>query len=201
MQEISACHEPGGDFAYGCHLKVPYSLTFLWTLGTGPRRTTVADLAVTQLPKTILKVNYVETRAKGGKIINLVVTSRLAHRTLDYCQTTKNKAAATADGKTARVLLNSRGRPVTSKSPAFERVADRLGLSATPHMSRYTVATNMKSRLEQMEKQSANINPIKVIQHLLAHSSAEPTELYLASANSIDAGTLRAILETEEALG
>ncbi|HEY8331238.1 MAG TPA: tyrosine-type recombinase/integrase [Pseudomonas sp.] len=150
-----------------------------------------------------MKVKYVETRAKGGKIINLVVTSRLAHRTLDYCQTTKNKAAATADGKTARVLLNSRGRPVTSKSysPAFERVADRLGLSATPHMSRYTVATNMKSRLEQMEKQSANINPIKVIQHLLAHSSAEPTELYLASANSIDAGTLRAILETEEALG
>lgn len=185
------------------NLKMPYSLMFLWTLGTGARRTTVADLNLTQLPKTVLKVNYIETQAKGGKIVNLVVTAGLAQRTLDYCQTIRNKAAAQSNGKTDRVFLNSRGGPVTSKSyyQAFRRAAKRLGLNVTPHMSRHTFAANMKTRLEEMERRGANINPIKVIQHLLAHSSAETTELYLASVSSIDAGTLRAILETEEALG
>ena len=59
------------------NLKIPYSLMFLWTLGTGARRTTVADLELTQLPKVIMRINYIETRTKGGKIINLVVTPRL----------------------------------------------------------------------------------------------------------------------------
>ena len=184
-------------------LKMPYSLMFLWTLGTGARRTTVADLDLTQLPNNALNVNYIETRTKGGKVINLVVTSRLAQRTLDYCQTSRNKAAANSTEKTSRVFLNSRGRPVTSKSyyQAFRRAAKVLGLNVTPHMSRHTFAAHMKSRLEEMERRGANINSIKVIQHLLAHNSAETTELYLASVSSIDSGTLRAILETEEALG
>lgn len=80
-------------------------------------------------------------------------------------------------------------------------MADKLGLKVNPHMARHTFAANMESRLEAMARKGANINPIKIVQHLLAHNSAQTTELYLASVSSIDAGTLRAMLETEEALG
>ncbi len=184
------------------NLKMPYSLMFLWTLGTGARRTTIANLEMAQLPKAILRINYVETETKGGKIINLVVTARLAQMTLDYCQTLRHKALVKSSKNQERIFLNSKGSPVTSKSyyQAFRRVANRLGLKVTPHMARHTFAANMESRLADMERRGASINPIKVIQHLLAHNSAETTELYLASVSSIDAGTLRAILETEEAL-
>lgn len=184
------------------NLKMPYSLMFLWTLGTGARRTTIANLEMAQLPKAILRINYVETETKGGKIINLVVTARLAQMTLDYCQTLRHKALVKSSKNQERIFLNSKGGPVTSKSyyQAFRRVANRLGLKVTPHMARHTFAANMESRLADMERRGASINPIKVIQHLLAHNSAETTELYLASVSSIDAGTLRAILETEEAL-
>lgn len=185
------------------NLRMPYSLIFLWTLGTGARRTTVADLELDQLPKSILKINYIETTTKGGKTIDLVATARLIQRTFDYCETVRKKWAAKSLDESVRIFLNSKGRPVTSKAyyQAFKRVADKLGLKVNPHMARHTFAANMESRLEAMARKGANINPIKIVQHLLAHNSAQTTELYLASVSSIDAGTLRAMLETEEALG
>jgi integrase len=183
-------------------IKMPYNLVFRWTICTGLRISTATSLLRSQLPRRVLKVNYIEVEVKGEKRAEVIASGRLISSTMDYCETLRNKHAVRGKVPSDRIFINSRGTPVNSKAyyQAFKRAAEKVGLKLHPHMTRHTFATSMEARLNRMVGEGHAINPLKVVQHLLAHNNAKTTEEYLASVSSSDAGIVRALLEMEEAL-
>lgn len=183
-------------------LKLPYSLMFKWCIATGLRRTNVADLTIAQLPEEIDAIAYIRLLVKGGKPLDVPVTRTLMSTTWDYIETVRPRLLSRAGIATDRIFINERGLPVTSSSyyVAFRRAAKLAGISASPHCARHTFAAHMNAALERCAASGVGINPTKVLQHILGHSSPATTELYLETVKAMDIGVLRALIEVQESL-
>lgn len=183
-------------------LDFPYSLIFRWSLATGLRRSSVTSLTIHQLPENVEMIGYVAITVKGGKKIEVPVTSSLVRRTWEYVSTIRALALARSGVPTDRVFVNRSGMSVTSRAyyEAFRRAAKAAGIKASPHCTRHTFAVHMCAALERVASGGANVNPVKVIQHILGHSNSATTELYLESISAADVDTLRVLLEAQEVL-
>jgi AICAR transformylase/IMP cyclohydrolase PurH len=65
--------------------------------------------------------------------------------------------------------------------------AARLRIHAFPHQARTTFATFVRDRLERANAAGRQLDPVKIVQSLLAHADAATTEAYL---DSIDVPSL-----------
>ncbi len=186
-------------------LKPPYDLIFKWTLSTGLRRTTAAELELAQLPRDTdrsVALTYMRVVVKGGKEHEVPVTNALLTLTWSYVASHREMALA-KNGKTSDALfVNAQGDAITSDAyyQAFRRAARKLGFAANPHMTRHTFSERMERILSKLEGQGAKVNPIKVIQHILGHSHSQTTEIYLESVKRCDAGLLSALLTNQSEL-
>lgn len=177
-----------------------HSLIFRWTIATGMRRSTTVGLALSQLPRRVNELNYIEVRVKGGKLIEVPVTASLMHATMEYLESLRPIYLSRSGLTTDQIFVDARGRPASARGyyQAFRRAVSALGIQASPHCARHTFAVHMKSALDRLAKSGAPVNPGKVLQHILGHSSARTTEIYLGSVSAVDAGVLRALIEVGE---
>ncbi|RKL20934.1 hypothetical protein BFJ72_g14942 [Fusarium proliferatum] len=183
-------------------LKLPYSLMFKWCIATGLRRTNVANLTIAQLPEEVDEIAYVTLTVKGGKPLDVPVTRALMSVTWDYIETVRPRLLSKTRIETDRIFVNEKGMPATSSSyySAFRRAAMLAGIRASPHCTRHTFAAHMNAALERCVASGVGINPTKVLQHILGHSSPATTELYLDAVKAMDLGVLRALIEVQESL-
>ncbi|WP_414604365.1 tyrosine-type recombinase/integrase [Stenotrophomonas sp. AR029] len=183
-------------------LKLPYSLMFKWCVATGLRRTNVANLTIAQLPEEFEEIAYIRLIVKGGKPLDVPVTRALMSATWDYVETVRPRLLSRTRIETGHLFVNEKGMPATSSSyySAFRRAAMLAGVNASPHSARHTFAAHMNAALERCAANGVGINPTKVLQHILGHSSPATTELYLETVKAMDLGVLRALIEVQESL-
>lgn len=183
-------------------LKLPYSLMFKWCVATGLRRTNVANLTIAQLPEDVEEIAYIRLIVKGGKPLDVPVTRALMSATWDYVETVRPRLLSRTRIQTDHLFVNEKGMPATSSSyySAFRRAAMLAGINASPHSARHTFAAQMNAALERCAANGVEINPTKVLQHILGHSSPATTELYLETVKAMDLGVLRALIEVQESL-
>jgi site-specific recombinase XerD len=79
------------------------------------------------------------------------------------------------------LFLNGHGEAVTRPrlSAAFGTAFNRAGLSGSLHWLRHTFAMAMLMRLQRQAASNPDLNPLKIVQVLLGHSSIATTAIYL----------------------
>lgn len=191
--------------AMAAELKTPYDLIFKWTLASGLRRTTAAELELAQLPRDADRstaLTYMRVIIKGGKEHEVPVTRALLALTWRYVDSHRAVALAKRGKTSLALFVNAQGDSITSNAyyQAFRRAARKLGIVAHPHMTRHTFAVRMEKILSDLERQGAQVNSVKVLQHILGHSHPETTEIYLESVKRGEAGLLSALLTNQSEL-
>lgn len=136
---------------------------------TGMRRSELAGLTVEDVSLDKLSIKVL---GKGNKMRIIPIENELAHNISQYLALRDEKMAEEKAADSRRLLINSKGRPV-SDSMIYSIVeqymptlsnADRV----SPHVFRHTFATHMLN-------EGADINAVK---ELLGHSSLDSTEIY-----------------------
>lgn len=136
---------------------------------TGMRRSELASLTVQDVNLSKLTIKVL---GKGSKERIIPIENELAHNISQYLTLRDEKMAEEKAADSRRLLINSKGRPV-SDSMIYSIVeqymptlsnADRM----SPHVFRHTFATHMLN-------EGADINAVK---ELLGHSSLDSTEIY-----------------------
>lgn len=136
---------------------------------TGMRRSELASLTVQDVNLSKLTIKVL---GKGSKMRIIPIENELAHNISQYLALRDEKMAEEKAADSRRLLINSKGRPV-SDSMIYSIVeqymptlsnADRV----SPHVFRHTFATHMLN-------EGADINAVK---ELLGHSSLDSTEIY-----------------------
>ena len=136
---------------------------------TGMRRSELASLTVQDVNLSKLTIKVL---GKGSKERIIPIENELAHNISQYLALRDEKMAEEKAADSRRLLINSKGRPV-SDSMIYSIVeqymptlsnADRV----SPHVFRHTFATHMLN-------EGADINAVK---ELLGHSSLDSTEIY-----------------------
>lgn len=136
---------------------------------TGMRRSELASLTVQDVNLSKLTIKVL---GKGSKERIIPLENELAHNISQYLALRDEKMAEEKAADSRRLLINSKGRPV-SDSMIYSIVeqymptlsnADRV----SPHVFRHTFATHMLN-------EGADINAVK---ELLGHSSLDSTEIY-----------------------
>lgn len=136
---------------------------------TGMRRSELASLTVQDVNLSKLTIKVL---GKGSKARIIPIENELAHNISQYLALRDEKMAEEKAADSRRLLINSKGRPV-SDSMIYSIVeqymptlsnADRV----SPHVFRHTFATHMLN-------EGADINAVK---ELLGHSSLDSTEIY-----------------------
>lgn len=136
---------------------------------TGMRRSELAGLAVEDVSLDKLSIKVL---GKGNKMRIIPIENELAHNISQYLALRDEKMAEEKAADSRRLLINSKGRPVSDSMiysiveqymPALSN-ADRV----SPHVFRHTFATHMLN-------EGADINAVK---ELLGHSSLDSTEIY-----------------------
>lgn len=136
---------------------------------TGMRRSELASLTVQDVNLSKLTIKIL---GKGNKMRIIPIENELAHNISQYLALRDEKMAEEKAADSRRLLINSKGRPV-SDSMIYSIVeqymptlsnADRV----SPHVFRHTFATHMLN-------EGADINAVK---ELLGHSSLDSTEIY-----------------------
>lgn len=136
---------------------------------TGMRRSELASLTVQDVNLSKLTIKVL---GKGSKERIIPIENELAHNISQYLALRDEKMAEEKAADSRRLLINSKGRPV-SDSMIYSIVeqymptlsnADRV----SPHVFRHTFATHILS-------EGADINAVK---ELLGHSSLDSTEIY-----------------------
>lgn len=136
---------------------------------TGMRRSELASLTVQNVNLSKLTIKVL---GKGSKERIIPIENELAHNISQYLALRDEKMAEEKAADSRRLLINSKGRPV-SDSMIYSIVeqymptlsnADRV----SPHVFRHTFATHMLN-------EGADINAVK---ELLGHSSLDSTEIY-----------------------
>jgi integrase/recombinase XerD len=136
--------------------------------GTGARISEAVGLAVDDLD---LDGRTVQLTGKGGKQRRVPLGTYAARAVEAYLVRVRPGLAAAGRG-TPRLLLNSRGGPLSRQSAwtLLRAAADKAGLSAaiSPHTLRHSFATHL---LEGGAD-------VRVVQELLGHSSVTTTQIY-----------------------
>lgn len=136
---------------------------------TGMRRSELASLTVQDVNLSKLTIKIL---GKGNKMRIIPIENELAHNISQYLALRDEKMAEEKAADSRRLLINSKGRPVSDSMiysiveqymPALSN-ADRV----SPHVFRHTFATHMLN-------EGADINAVK---ELLGHSSLDSTEIY-----------------------
>lgn len=136
---------------------------------TGMRRSELASLTVQDVNLSKLTIKIL---GKGNKMRIIPIENELAHNISQYLALRDEKMAEEKAADSRRLLINSKGRPVSDSMiysiveqymPTFSN-ADRV----SPHVFRHTFATHMLN-------EGADINAVK---ELLGHSSLDSTEIY-----------------------
>lgn len=136
---------------------------------TGMRRSELASLTVQDVNLSKLTIKIL---GKGNKMRIIPIENELAHNISQYLALRDEKMAEEKAADSRRLLINSKGRPMSDSMiysiveqymPALSN-ADRV----SPHVFRHTFATHMLN-------EGADINAVK---ELLGHSSLDSTEIY-----------------------
>jgi site-specific recombinase XerD len=175
-------------------LALPYQLMAEWSLGAGLRRKELCALEVRQLPEmrhldldADPLVGVPLTVTKGDRSRTVYPPLRLVDRTHWYIG--EDRAALVRRIQQARrnyrpppnLFLNGRGDTVTRVrlSAAFGTAFNRAGLSGSLHWLRHTFAMAMLVRLQRQATSNPDLNPLKIVQVLLGHTSIATTAIYL----------------------
>lgn len=166
----------------------PYRLMWQWALCTGLRTVSLVQIdlkAFESMVECASDPQTLDVVAKGGKVVTVSVPTGLRNLTELYIAIDRVMAAAAAETPLPQstLFLNSDGRPVTSKGyyRALKRAGRRLKIRVRPHQARTTFATYVRDKLEALNRRGQQIDAVKVVQCLLAHSDARTTEEYLES--------------------
>jgi site-specific recombinase XerD len=175
-------------------LAPPYRLMAEWSLGTGMRRKELCALEAAQVPDTRHLdldndplVGVPLTVTKGDRPRTVYPPLRLVDRTHWYIG--EDRAALVRRIRQTRrsyrpppnLFLNSCGDTVTRArlSAAFGTAFNRAGLSGSLHWLRHTFAMAMLVHLQRQAASNPDLNPLKIVQVLLGHSSIATTAIYL----------------------
>lgn len=172
-------------------LKAAYRLMWQWALCTGLRTSSLLRLGLAAFEALAGSEPTLSVTAKGGKLVTVHVPQALRDATERYIEVDRRLAMSRrpATANDAALFLNRTGRPVTAKAyyRALRRAAARLRIRAFPHQARTTFATFVRDRLERANAAGRQLDPVKIVQSLLAHADAATTEAYL---DSIDVPSL-----------
>lgn len=175
-------------------LDEPYRLMAEWALVTGMRRKELCGLSVFQVPETAHLdadqnplIGVALTITKGDRPRTVYPPIRLVdrmHRFIGEVRTPQIRALrrrrATYRPPDA-LFLNSQGAAITRErlSAVFNKAFRAAGLSGSVHWLRHTFAMTMLVRLQRQALLTPDINPLKIVQVLLGHSSIQSTAIYL----------------------
>ena len=175
-------------------LASPYDLMASWALVTGMRRKELCALEVFQVPETAHLdaddhplVGVGLTITKGDRPRTVYPPIRLldaTHRYIDEVRGPLIRRLRRAD-RTYRppsaLFLNRHGMPVSRArfTAVMSAAFATAGVVGTGHWLRHTFAMTMLARLQQQARTTPDINPLKVVQTLLGHSSISSTAIYL----------------------
>jgi site-specific recombinase XerD len=176
------------------HLSMPYRLMAEWAVCTGMRRMELCALTVAQLPDSkrldatdhpLIGVPLAIT--KGGRPRTIYPPIRLVDRTNWYAGeeraalVRKRRHISSAYEPSEFLFLNRRGGGVTRAhlSTVFAAGFEAAKVDGSLHWLRHTFATTMLARLQRIAAKKPEINPLKVLQILLGHSSIQTTSIYL----------------------
>jgi site-specific recombinase XerD len=175
-------------------LDMPYRLMAEWALATGLRRKELCGLAVFQVPETA-HLNDEEypvvgvplTITKGDRPRTVYPPIRLVDRTHHYIDEARGPQVRALRRERpgyrtpAALFLNRQGQAITNArlSAAFAGAFRAAGLPGSLHWLRHTFAMTMLVRLQRQAATAPDLNPLKVVQVLLGHSSIHSTAIYL----------------------
>ncbi|GLT00309.1 integrase [Sphingobium jiangsuense] len=176
------------------HLDMPYRLMAEWALATGMRRMELCALAVEQVPdvcaidaESVPLIGISLTATKGARPRAVYPPIRLIDRTHWYIGEDR---AALVRMRTRRrspyqppanLFLNHYGNPVTRArlTAVLAAAFDAAAIKGSLHWLRHTFAMTMLVRLQAQAAVNPAINPLKVLQVLMGHSSIQTTSIYL----------------------
>jgi site-specific recombinase XerD len=175
-------------------LASPYDLMASWALATGMRRKELCALEVYQVPETahldaddhpLVGVGLAIT--KGDRPRTVYPPIRLLDATHRYIDEVRGplirrlRRADRAYRPPSTLFLNHHGLPVSRArfTAAMSAAFVAAGVVGTGHWLRHTFAMTMLARLQHQARTTPEINPLKVVQTLLGHSSISSTAIYL----------------------
>jgi site-specific recombinase XerD len=160
------------------------------------RRKELCGLAVFQVPETA-HLDEVEdplvgvplTITKGDRPRTVYPRIRLVDRTHHYIDEIRTPGIRARRRRQpdyrppAALFLNRHGRAVTHArmTAAFAAAFKAAGVQGSLHWLRHTFAMTMLVRLQRQARTTPDLNPLKIVQVLLGHSSIESTAVYLRS--------------------
>jgi integrase/recombinase XerD len=175
-------------------LKMPYRLIAEWALTSGMRRKELCGMTVNQVPATA-HLNADEhplmgvalTITKGDHPRTVYPPIGLIDRTHRYINEEREPLVRCLRAKQseyrapATLFLNRDGRAISRAqlTRVFSETLRAAGVEGTGHWLRHTFAMTMLVRLQQQARETPNINPLKIVQVLLGHSSIQSTSIYL----------------------
>jgi site-specific recombinase XerD len=79
------------------------------------------------------------------------------------------------------LFLNRHGHAIskTQLTRVFSEAFCEAGVEGTGHWLRHTFAMTMLVKLQQQARETPDMNPLKIVQVLLGHSSIQSTSIYL----------------------
>ena len=176
------------------HLDMPYRLMAEWALATGLRRKELCGLAVFQVPETAHLddedhplIGVPLTITKGDKPRTIYPPIRLVDRTQRYIDEVRTPQVRALRRRrpdyrpSSALFLNTQGNAVstTRLTAVFAEAFRAAGVTGTLHYLRHTFAMTMLLRLQRQAVTTPDLNPLKIVQVLLGHSSIQSTAIYL----------------------
>jgi site-specific recombinase XerD len=175
-------------------LAPPYRLMAEWAVATGLRRMELCALTIEQVPETgtldaadypLISVALAIT--KGDRPRAVYPPIRLIDRTHWYIGEERAvlirriRRGLPGYRPPATLFLNRNGVAVTRArlTAAFSAAFRAAELDGSLHWLRHTFAMTMLVRLQAQVAVKPDINPLKVLQVLLGHSSIQTTAIYL----------------------
>ena len=175
-------------------LKMPYHLMGRWALATGMRRKELCGLAIYQIPETahldtedhpLIPISLKIT--KGDKHRPVYPPLRLLDQTHHYivderhAVVCKSRCQAKQYPEPPELFLNRLGKAVvvTRMTSVFAEAFKAAGVEGSLHWLRHTFAIAMLTNLQKQAARNPHLNPLKVLQVLLGHSSIQTTAIYL----------------------
>ncbi|MHC0614203.1 tyrosine-type recombinase/integrase [Komagataeibacter oboediens] len=176
------------------NLVFPYDLMAEWAVATGLRRLELCGLSVGQIPDSanldanrhpLMGVSLFVT--KGDRPRTAYAPLRLIDRTHWYIGEDRaaliRRCQRVFPGYQAPspLFLNKRGVGISRArlTAVFSEAFRSAGLDGSLHWLRHTFAMTMLVRLQAHAAVKPEMNPLKVLQVLLGHSSIQTTAIYL----------------------